>query len=164
MGPFRNPAGRLSLLLIAIACLAYRGGLGIEMEVKGLVEGSWTLEDSGRHRFPPWGIHGGKPGMASDSLLRLPGESGFQHVEVIRHPVPAGAEAIVATAGGGGWGDPLEREMDRVRWDVIEGYVSVEAARHSYGVVFQQGTVEVDVAASKRLRAEMANTRSHKES
>jgi len=94
--------------------------------------------------------------MPSDSLLRLPGEPEFKHVEVIRHPVPVGAEAIVATAGGGGWGNPLEREIEKVRQDVVEGYVSLAAARQSYGVVFQQGKTEVDVAATKRLRAEMA--------
>ena len=49
-----------------------------------------------------------------------------KHVDVIRHPVPAGAHAIVATAGGGGWGDPLERDPEKVRWDVLEEYVSLE--------------------------------------
>ena len=139
----------------------YRGGLGLEMQVKGLVEGSWTLEDSGRYRFPPWGIHGGKEGMASDTLLRLPGETAFRHVEVIRHPVPAQAEAIVVTAGGGGWGNPLDRDPERVRWDVLEEYVSLDAARQEYGVVFRPGTFEIDIAATRQLRADMAKERSH---
>lgn len=131
----------------------YRGGLGEEIQLQGLVEGFWTLLDTGRRRFPPQGLQGGKPGMPSDSLLRLPGEKDFKHVDLIRHPVPAEAEAIIATAGGGGWGNPLERDPEKVRWDLIEGYISAEAARQSYGVVLQPGSGEVDVEATAVLRA-----------
>ena len=137
----------------------HRGGLGLETEVKGLVEGSWSLADTGRHDFPPWGVNGGKPARPSDGLLRLPGESNFQHVDVIRHPVPAGTEAIIATAGGGGWGDPLLRDPEKVRWDVLEDYVSREAARDQYGVVFRPGGIEVDLEATAQLRAELTRAR-----
>ncbi len=131
----------------------FRGGLGIETEVEGLVEGAWSLADTGRHDFPPWGLNGGEPGLPSDSLLRMPGELAFNHVDVIRHMVPAGATAIIATAGGGGWGDPLLRDPDRVRRDVLEGYVSAGAAHERYGVVFRPGTFDVDAAATAWLRA-----------
>ncbi len=134
----------------------YRGGLGLDTEVKNLVEGAWTLTDTGREEFPPWGVNGGLSGVPSASLLRLPNEPSFQDVRLIRHPVPAGAHAIVATAGGGGWGDPLERDPEKVRWDVLEEYVSLSAARQSYGVVLHPETLEIDGAATKRLRAEMA--------
>ncbi len=134
----------------------YRGGLGLETEVRGRVEGCWTLADTGRRQFPPWGLDRGKSGLPSDSLMRLPGEASFKHVDLIRHLVPADSEAVIVTAGGGGWGDPLERDPEKVRWDVLEGYVSIESARHDYGVVLQSGTLEVDQAATDRLRAEMA--------
>jgi N-methylhydantoinase B len=113
----------------------FRGGLGLEIEVEGLVEGSWTLTDMGRQQYPPWGVNGGKSAATADNLLKLPDEADFKSVNVIRHAVPAGTRAIVATAGGGGWGDPLRRDPEDVRRDVIEGYVSIEAARQSYGVV-----------------------------
>jgi N-methylhydantoinase B len=137
----------------------FRGGLGEEIQLRGLVDGSWTLADTGRRRFPPRGLSGGEPGMPSDSLLRLPDEKEFKHVDLIRHPVPAETAAIVATAGGGGWGNPLERDTEKVRWDVIEGYISFEAARECYGVVLQPGSLEMDAAATARLRAEMAISR-----
>jgi N-methylhydantoinase B len=76
-------------------------------------------------------------------------------VDLIRQSVPAGTEAIVVTAGGGGWGDPLERDPEKVRWDVLEGYVSLESARRDYGVVLQSGTLEIDRTATARLRNEM---------
>ncbi|HSF16077.1 MAG TPA: hydantoinase B/oxoprolinase family protein [Vicinamibacteria bacterium] len=136
----------------------FRGGLGLQTEVLGLAEGSWTLADTGRRAFPPWGLHGGKEGLSSDSLMRLPGETEHQHVDVTRHPVPEGTEAMLVTAGGGGWGNPLERDPERVRFDVIEGYVSLEAARRDYGVVLTPGTLAVDNEATAGLRAEMTGS------
>lgn len=131
----------------------YRGGLGLATEIHGFAEGSWTLGDTGRHQFPPWGLNGGSDGAPSDSLLRRPGEEGFEHVELTRHLVPAGTDARLVTAGGGGWGNPLERDPEKVREDVLEGYVSIESAREDYGVVLSE-TLELDEDATTRLRAE----------
>ena len=131
----------------------HRGGLGLEIEVEGLVEGSWSLTDMGREQFPPWGVHGGRPGATSATLMRRPGEASFQPVQVIRHLVPAGTAVVVATAGGGGWGDPLDRDPERVRRDVIEGYVTLEAARRDYGVVLDPERLVVDWNATRELRA-----------
>ena len=55
-------------------------------------------------------------------------------------------------AGGGGYGDPLERDPELVESDVREGYVSVEAARDEYGVVIDPETLKVDLAATRELR------------
>jgi N-methylhydantoinase B len=74
----------------------------------------------------------------------------------VRQQVPAGTTAIVVTAGGGGWGNPLERDVDLVRADVVDGYVSIEAARDQYGVVFSPRTFDVDVDATRALRSELA--------
>ena len=130
----------------------FRGGLGIETEVRGLVAGTWTLADMGRRAYPPWGLRGGRPGQPSDTRLRQPGHTDFEHVELIRQPVPAGADAIIATAGGGGWGEPLERDPERVRRDVVDGYVSPEAAARDYGVILAPDSLEVDAAATARRR------------
>ncbi len=67
------------------------------------------------------------------------------------------SEAIVRTGGGGGWGDPLDRDLEPIRSDVLEELVSRLAAREHYGVVFQ-GDV-VDEAASKTLREWMRSKR-----
>jgi len=70
--------------------------------------------------------------------------------------VLAGQIVRVRTTGGGGWGDPLEREPDLVLRDVIDGKVSAAAAREDYGVVLRAGNgVEapsIDEAATKQLR------------
>jgi N-methylhydantoinase B len=137
----------------------FRGGLGLEVEVEGLVTGSWTLGDTGRHRYPPWGVLGGCPGLPSDSLLRLPGETTFTPVDLVRQEVPAGTTAVVVTAGGGGWGDPLERDPARVAADVRDEYVSIDAARDVYGVVVEPDTLAVDLPATAVRRAALARQR-----
>jgi len=58
-------------------------------------------------------------------------------------------------AGGGGYGDPLEREIERVERDVIEGYVSIETAREDYGVVIDPETGKVDLIATQKLRKDL---------
>jgi N-methylhydantoinase B len=94
----------------------------------------------------------------SDFLLRLPEQSDWQSVDVALHPVPSNSGVIIRTAGGGGWGSPLERDPEKVRMDVLEGFVSLEAARNEYGVVLKPGSnpyfYEVDVKATKKLRGE----------
>ena len=59
------------------------------------------------------------------------------------------------TGGGGGWGDPTERDPERVREDVLDGYVTKEAAERDYGVVLTGATLAIDAAATERLRAAM---------
>ena len=56
------------------------------------------------------------------------------------------------TPGGGGWGDPFDRPVASVRDDVLDGFVSVEAARQDYGVVLDPPTFDVDEEATRRLR------------
>jgi len=62
------------------------------------------------------------------------------------------------TNGGGGFGDPLERDPVKVREDVLDGYVSVDGAREDYGVVINPQTLEIDVEGTKTLRKELCRT------
>ena len=74
-------------------------------------------------------------------------------------PVAAGEIVQVRTTGGGGWGDPLEREAELVCQDVVEGRVSRQAAQEAYGVVVQPGRDaddwQIDLAATMALRDKM---------
>ncbi len=65
-----------------------------------------------------------------------------------------GERVTMDAAGGGGYGDPLERDVEQVRRDVLEGYVSAEGAREQYGVVLDPRTGAVDEAATAALRTE----------
>ncbi|HZT50800.1 MAG TPA: hydantoinase B/oxoprolinase family protein, partial [Stellaceae bacterium] len=131
----------------------YRGGLGIDLRVRNLVDGRWNLSGENRKTSPPWGILGGKPGDCAAYLLRKPGENDFAKRAGYRYPVEADSEVIVRTGSGGGWGDPLDRDPERVRWDVIEGMVSRAAALADYGVVLDPKDLALDRAATERERA-----------
>jgi N-methylhydantoinase B len=102
---------------------------------------------SGRFRYPPEGLFGGHPGAAARFLVNdRPGDPyGLTRLE-------PGDVVTMDAAGGGGFGDPLDRDPDLVARDVSEGYVSLEQARDTYGVVLDRETLTVDTAATEELR------------
>lgn len=132
----------------------HRGGLAIELRVRNFVEGRWNLPGTLRNVCPPWGLWGGKAGGTAAFMLKLPDEDDFKVMDVHRHLVPVESVTIVRTGGGGGWGDPLERDTGAVRWDVVEGFVSRDEARAAYGVVLDPDDASVDHAATDALRAD----------
>ena len=94
---------------------------------------------------------GGKPGEYGVYLLREPGESEFRPMGGAHNPVPVKTEVIVRTGGGGGWGDPLERDPAAVRVDVIEEMISARSAREDYGVVLRDD-LTLDRTATEQAR------------
>jgi N-methylhydantoinase B len=131
----------------------YRGGLGIDTVVRNLVDGRWNFDHPKREHCPPWGIWGGKPGTHGDFLLRLPGENDFRSMDAPHYPVPIDSEVIVRTGGGGGWGEPLERDAALVRADVIEEMVSRGVAAEQYGVVLRDDLTLDEAATAQRRNA-----------
>ena len=129
----------------------FRGGLGIDVQVRNFVEGKWNFERANRRGCPAWGLWGGKPGESGGYYLRSPGESEYRMMHGSHKPVSANSDVIVRTGGGGGWGDPFERDPEAVRSDVLEELVSKEAARDDYGVVLRED-LSVDPAATLELR------------
>jgi N-methylhydantoinase B len=132
----------------------FRGGLGIDMRVKNLVDGKWNFEMPRRSKCPPWGIQGGTPGEPGGYLLKRPGEKKFTMMGGFHIPVAIGAEAIVRTGGGGGWGRPQDRDAKVVARDVAEGFISAAAAKKLYGVVVR-GDMSLNEAATARLRKQL---------
>ncbi len=102
---------------------------------------------SGRYRYPPEGLFGGKHGAKAQFLVS--GQPGNPFGLTRMKP---GDVIIMDAAGGGGYGDPLERDPEMVQDDVIQGYVSLEKAKEDYGVVIDAGTMKVDSLATEELR------------
>jgi N-methylhydantoinase B len=102
---------------------------------------------AGRFIHPPDGLFGGKPGAKAQFLVNgLPGNPyGLTQLK-------PGDTVVIDSAGGGGYGGPLERDFEMVERDVIEGYVSVERAKEDYGVLIDPKTLRVDMEALKKLR------------
>jgi len=102
---------------------------------------------SGRYRYPPEGLFGGKDGSRAQFLVN--GERGNPYGLTQLRP---GDVVIMDAAGGGGYGDPLDRAPELVEGDVAEGYVSVKGAQENYGVVIDPDTMKVDADATRKLR------------
>ncbi|MDP7344089.1 MAG: hydantoinase B/oxoprolinase family protein, partial [Alphaproteobacteria bacterium] len=142
----------------------YRGGVGLN-KASTLNQAANTVISyvCDRERAVVWGIEGGLPSMPHGFWLKREGESEavwlgsiFSDVEI--HP---GDQFSRPTAGGGGLGDPLERDPEAVCEDVADDYVSVARAARDYGVVIREidaelAEYEVDREATKAARAELA--------
>jgi len=105
---------------------------------------------SGRYRYPPEGLFGGRPGAKARFLVN--GKSGNPYGLTQLMP---GDEVVMEAAGGGGYGNPLERPPEWVVEDVVQGYVSVESARRDYGVVMNPKTLKIDPALTRKRRETM---------
>jgi N-methylhydantoinase B/oxoprolinase/acetone carboxylase alpha subunit len=102
---------------------------------------------AGRHIRPPMGLFGGKPGAKAQFLVN--GVSGNPFGLTQLKP---GDVVTIDAAGGGGHGNPLQREPEIVERDVIEGYVSLEKAREDYRVVIDPNTMKVNHEETRKLR------------
>jgi N-methylhydantoinase B len=102
---------------------------------------------AGRHIHPPEGLFGGKPGAKAQFLVN--GVSGNPFGLTQLKP---GDVVTIDAAGGGGCGNPLDREPQRVVSDVIEGYVSLEKAKEDYGVIINPKTLTLDEQATRKFR------------
>jgi N-methylhydantoinase B len=130
----------------------FRGGLALVREYRFLeAEGVLQLRTD-RRRFLPYGLAGGHPGTPSANLLNPAGEARelpgkctitVRRGDVFRHTL----------AGAGGWGDPLERDPERVGQDVREEKIGAAYARREYGVVVDETTGEVHQPETAALRA-----------
>jgi N-methylhydantoinase B len=113
-----------------------RGGLGYDKRIR-LLRDSAFVSTADRVRLGCYGVAGGAAGLPYEASVDgrpLPG----MNDDV---PLPAGTLLRLRTTGGGGWGDPFEREPELVLQDVLRGLVSVEAAERDYGVVIREGRV-----------------------
>ncbi|MGB9904345.1 MAG: hydantoinase B/oxoprolinase family protein, partial [Desulfotomaculales bacterium] len=131
----------------------WRGGLGVETEIKLDGEKMTCVTFGDGDVEPAFGLFGGKAGALNRIELRYP--DGRVHVplskEVI-NDVPPGTVWRQIAGGGGGYGDPFRRPVEKVLKDVKNGVLSVAAAREDYGVVIDPVTMEVDPEATRALR------------
>lgn len=133
----------------------YRGGLGVIREYEALEEGIMTESWMEFFHSPPKGVLGGTDGRPHRVVLRrgTPEEQVFtERFSDLR--LAPGQSSLTESAGGGGWGDPRQRDPRRVLEDVRNEYVSNVEARDVYGVVLraEDGDFALDEAATAELR------------
>ncbi len=132
-----------------------RGGLGIETRIRLQADAELSLRAE-RVRFGPSGCEGGQDGLAGTQLAIDPnGRERPIPAKTSNHRLTAGETFVMSTSGGGGLGNPRERDPQRVADDVRDHAVSREAAASIYGVVIdpQTGAVDSDATASRRSSA-----------
>jgi N-methylhydantoinase B len=138
----------------------WRGGLGLTREVRIQASGTRLSVLAEKAVLPPFGVCGGGAGATNHFWVRrggrpiepspLPGKVGA-------FPLEPDDVLVMDSSGGGGFGDPLERDPAAVAADIAQGYVTRAAGAAIYGVVLGDGAV--DAAATARRRAKIAASR-----
>ncbi|MEM9355235.1 MAG: hydantoinase B/oxoprolinase family protein [Pseudomonadota bacterium] len=132
----------------------FRGGVPFMRDYRLEADEAMMSVRADRHDVQPFGLYGGSPGAPSENWLDPLGEAKrvpskptmmFRKGDVFRH----------VHAGGGGWGDPLEREPEAVLRDVRNEFLSIDRARADYGVVIDVRNWDVDNEATNGLRREL---------
>ncbi len=136
----------------------WRGGVSVGQRIQPRDHEMLLLFDGTGYTNRPFALFGGLPGSKDDHWI----EDHETH-QMVKHlpaagnePVKSDQDWVALSSGGGGFGDPLERDPEAVRDDVRDGFVSLEAARDIYRVVIdtKPELYEVDTDATERLRAE----------
>lgn len=130
----------------------YRGGLALMRDIKLLESNAALSIRSDRRKFRPYGLHGGLQGSPSWNILNPTMDGGeviptkytgsMKRGDVIRH----------ITAGGGGWGDPRQRDPERVLENVLDEKITAEYAYREYGVIIDPITKTIDSVGTATLR------------
>ena len=132
----------------------FRGGTPYRRDYRLLAEEAILQVRADRQTHRPYGLYGGEPGAPSVNMLNpesdptpLPSKltMTIRRGDVFRHEL----------AGGGGWGDPLERDPERVLADLRDELITDDFARAAYGVAVDRASWTVDPALTRTLRAEI---------
>jgi N-methylhydantoinase B len=153
--PFRVES--LSLAMDSGGAGQFRGGLGYEKHIRMLKDGHF-MSIADRSILACWGVKGGLAGKPFEVVIDAGGPN-EREVDALAdaEPVAAGEVIRIRTTGGGGWGNPLDRDPELVVRDVVWRKVSPEAALASYGVVLtgslDDDSLSYDAAATTAERA-----------
>ena len=138
----------------------FRGGLGLIRDFRVLADEATFQLRTDRTDFLPWGVEGGKPGTPTRNYLNPDTSAGLsgegrklpgKHLTTLKK----GDLYRMIQAGGGGYGDPLDRDVYAVLDDVEQEKLTVEYTRREHGVVIDPETLALDLSATEKLRAEM---------
>jgi N-methylhydantoinase B len=137
----------------------WRGGLGVHVEYLNChAPKTWRPLDcavitgnSDGQKFPPHGLFGGTDGKRHELWIQR-GARVLPLRTMDTQYVQPGDVIGTMSGGGGGIGDPLNRDIERVAWDVLNGYISLEKARDIYGVVIDPKSSKVNLEATAALR------------
>jgi N-methylhydantoinase B len=134
----------------------HRGGCGVVRDIRVIADEGILASRLENVVYPAWGVNGGHSGRPG-KLLVNPGTPDERELKPLsdNNRLRKGDLLRILTPGGGGWGDPLDRDAAQVRDDVLDGFVSAASALADYGVVFTPQTFDVDESATWQQRRRM---------
>lgn len=133
----------------------FKGGLTAEWVARPLGHTCEIVGCTEKSRIPPYGVFGGMPGLHGQWHISY--GDGRPNVDVSKSNALMSENDLlfVRTPGGGGYGDPLDRAIEHLQYDLDQGYVSVESARRDYGAVVDEKTKEIYPEATMKRRTEL---------
>ena len=129
----------------------FRGGLGMVREFRVTAEEATFQLRSDRQNFRPWGAEGGMDGTPTENYIN-PGTDSEQIPAKYLTTLKKGDLYRLIQAGGGGYGDPLDRDVNAVLEDVEQEKMSVEYVRREYGVVIDPDDPEPGPPGHRRAK------------
>jgi N-methylhydantoinase B/oxoprolinase/acetone carboxylase alpha subunit len=132
----------------------WRGGIGAVKRWRFLAETFASSTGDNRSVDPPRGLFGGAHGLAGSVVLN-PGSDEAKELpaKISNHRFRPGDRLEITLVSGAGYGDPMKRDEQAVRADVLDGLLSLREAEQGYGVVLHEDSYEVDRAATVKLRS-----------
>jgi N-methylhydantoinase B len=127
-----------------------RGGVGATRVYRFTAPGS-AVTILKKTKTRPWALNDGLEAEANHIILR-PGTDREVLTGAVNEPLESGEVLISSAGGGGGWGNPLHRNPEKVLQDVRDGYVSLDSAKRDYGVIIDTGSWTIDYSATSTLR------------
>ena len=128
------------------------GGRGLIKDYRITNSSAQVTASFGRSRFPPWALAGGTEGVPNIAEIRRADGSIERRGRFSSEPLVHGDVVRFITGSGGGYGDPRRRAPETVLSDVLDGYISEQAAREVYGVALSGDPLRVDASETTRLR------------
>jgi N-methylhydantoinase B len=129
----------------------FRGGLGVEYRIRWLAPKTNASMHGDGLRYPPYGLAGGKPGTVNRPLINEGREDQIDMPSKGLFQLGYEDTYTLYASGGGGWGDPLDRDPEMVREDVLNEFISLSSAKKDYGVILTEN-LDVDQDATQKLR------------
>lgn len=146
---------RYELIMDSGGAGLFRGGMGLRKDIKYLHGTGYFTNHSDATRVPASGVLGGLAGRpAIHHLRRADGALERLPSKITNLTIEAGDTMLLETAGGGGYGSPLERDVDRVLDDFLDGKISEQAVAKIYGVVLSADRQSVDQTATANHRGD----------
>ncbi len=130
----------------------FRGGFGVVKDYRINNSNASFTSSMGRSLYPCWGINGGTKGTPNYFVIDKSSQAPRRLRKVAAESLQRNDLISLRTGGGGGFGDPLKRDPEKVLGDVIDEYISVEQASNDYGVAVDKARMKVDLEETRKSR------------